>query len=172
MSTGLGHLIDLVERLHTLRFQVNDRDVCIEIRGDTVLVDLLRDGLGLKGTHIGCWTGDCGACTVAVDGLAVRSCTILAATMEGAEINTIESLGTPDRLHPVQEAFWDEYGFQCGFCLPGMLFSALDLIERAPDPSETEVRDALSGTLCRCTGYQPQVAAVQAAARRMSFANR
>ena len=132
-----------------------------------LLVDFVRERLGLKGTHIGCLTGDCGACTLVLDGRIVKSCTVLAATLDGSAIETVEGLARDGELHPVQRAFWEQHGFQCGFCLPGMLFAAIDLLSVRPDPSEAEIRRALSGNLCRCTGYQAQVTAVATAARAL-----
>jgi aerobic carbon-monoxide dehydrogenase small subunit len=135
-----------------------------EVEARTLLVHWLRDGLGLTGTHVGCDTSNCGACTVHMNGEAVKSCTILAAQADGAEIMTIEGLGTGDDLHPLQEAFWEHHGLQCGFCTPGMIMAAADLLERNPDPDESQVRHALEGNLCRCTGYHNIVKAVMAAA--------
>lgn len=137
----------------------------------TLLVEAVRDTFGYKGTHIGCLTGDCGACTVEVDGEIEKSCLVLAASADGADIRTIEGIASADgELHPVQQAFWDEYGFQCGYCLPGMLFSALDLLESNPTPSEAEVRHAISGNYCRCTGYNNIVKSIQTAAARIAAA--
>jgi carbon-monoxide dehydrogenase small subunit len=130
-----------------------------------LLVHFLRDELGLTGTHVGCDTSNCGACTVHLDGAAVKSCTVLAVQADGAKVTTIEGLGSPDDLHPVQEAFWEHHGLQCGYCTPGMIMAATDLLERNPDPSEQEVREALAGNLCRCTGYHNIVKAVLAAAK-------
>jgi carbon-monoxide dehydrogenase small subunit len=144
---------------------VNGEERQAETETGTLLAELLRDGLGLKATHVGCLTGDCGACTVLLDGLAVKACCVLAATADGAGVVTLEGLGTPEALHPLQEIFWERHAFQCGFCLPGMIFSSLELLGEEPDPSEDEVRRALSGSLCRCTGYQTQVEAVLEAAR-------
>jgi carbon-monoxide dehydrogenase small subunit len=133
-----------------------------------LLVEAIRDTFGLKGTHIGCLTGDCGACTVEIDGEIEKSCLSLAASHDGAEIRTIEGLADGDKLHPVQQAFWDEYGFQCGYCLPGMLFAAVDLLEQNPKPSEGEIREAINGNLCRCTGYNNIVTSIATAAERMA----
>jgi len=149
----------------SIHLVVNGKDCPEDVEPGLLLLDLLRDRLALKGTHAGCLTGDCGACTVLLDGRSAKSCTVLAATVDGASVITIEGLGTPDALHPVQQAFWDQHGFQCGFCLPGMVLAAVELLGEDPEPSEAEIRHALSGTLCRCTGYQNQVAAVLAAAR-------
>jgi carbon-monoxide dehydrogenase small subunit len=149
----------------SIHLVVNGKDCREDVEPGLLLLDLLRDRLGLKGTHAGCLTGDCGACTVFLDGRSAKSCTVLAATVDGADVTTIEGLGTPGALHPVQQAFWDQHGFQCGFCLPGMVLAAVELLGENPDPSEAEIRLALSGTLSPCTGYQNQVAAVLAAAR-------
>jgi carbon-monoxide dehydrogenase small subunit len=139
------------------------RDDQIEAR--TLLVHYLRDVLGLTGTHIGCDTTNCGACTVHLNGESVKSCTVLAAQAEGAEITTIEGIGSEGDLHPLQEAFWSEHGLQCGFCTPGMIMAAADLLARNPDPTEAEIREGLEGNLCRCTGYHNIVKAVQVAAK-------
>ena len=129
-----------------------------------LLVHFLRNTLGLTGTHVGCDTSNCGACTVHVDGDAVKSCTLLAAQADGSEVRTIEGMGSEDALHPVQQAFWEQHGLQCGYCTPGMIMASADLLERNPQPSEAEVREALAGNLCRCTGYHNIVKAVLAAA--------
>jgi aerobic carbon-monoxide dehydrogenase small subunit len=129
-----------------------------------LLVHYLRDVLGLTGTHVGCDTSNCGACTVHLNGEAVKSCTVLAVQADGAEITTIEGLASDGDLHPLQQAFWDEHGLQCGYCTPGMIMAAADLLERNPNPSEEEIRHGLEGNLCRCTGYHNIVKAVQAAA--------
>jgi aerobic carbon-monoxide dehydrogenase small subunit len=136
-----------------------------EVEPRLLLVHFLRDELGLTGTHVGCDTSNCGACTVHLDGAAVKSCTVLAVQADGAKVTTIEGLGSSDDLHPVQEAFWEHHGLQCGYCTPGMIMAAADLLGRNPDPSEQEVREALAGNLCRCTGYHNIVAAVLAAAK-------
>jgi carbon-monoxide dehydrogenase small subunit len=136
-----------------------------EVEPRLLLVHLLRDTLGLTGTHVGCDTSNCGACTVHLDGAAVKSCTVLAVQADGAEVTTIEGLGGEGDLHPMQEAFWEHHGLQCGYCTPGMIMAAADLVARNPDPSEEEVREALAGNLCRCTGYHNIVKAVLSAAR-------
>ncbi len=131
-----------------------------------LLVHLLRDELGLTGTHIGCDTSNCGACTCHVDGEAVKSCTVLAVQVDGRDVRTIEGMAAPDgELHPLQEGFWAEHGLQCGYCTPGMIMAAADLLERHPDPTEEQIRQGIEGNLCRCTGYHNIVKAVQAAAR-------
>jgi len=140
----------------------NAREDSVEPR--MLLVHYLRDLIGLTGTHIGCDTSSCGACTCLVDGEAVKSCTVLAVQTEGAEVTTIEGIGRDGDLHPLQQAFWDEHGLQCGFCTPGMIMTAVDLLSRNPNPSAEEVRKGIEGNLCRCTGYHNIVKAVQSAA--------
>jgi carbon-monoxide dehydrogenase small subunit len=131
-----------------------------------LLVHLLRDDIGLTGTHVGCDTTNCGACTVHLDGEAVKSCTVLAVQADGGDVTTVEGLSGPDGgLHPMQEAFWEHHGLQCGYCTPGMIMAGVDLLKRNADPSETDVRHALEGNLCRCTGYQNIVKAIQSAAQ-------
>ncbi|MGQ0662750.1 MAG: (2Fe-2S)-binding protein [Pseudomonadota bacterium] len=147
---------------------VNGKPVAVEVESRTLLVQLLRENLGLTGTHVGCDTSQCGACVVHVNGRSVKSCTMLAVQAEGAKVATIEGLATDGKLHPMQEAFRDNHGLQCGFCTPGMVMSALDLIARNPRPSESEVRDWLEGNLCRCTGYHNIVKAIQAGAAAMA----
>jgi carbon-monoxide dehydrogenase small subunit len=136
-----------------------------EVEPRLLLVHYLRDVLGLTGTHIGCETSLCGACTIMVDGQAVKSCTMLAVQADGAEITTIEGLMKDGELHPMQEGFWERHGLQCGYCTPGMIMAATQLIERNPDPSREEIRHGLEGNLCRCTGYQHIVEAVEYAAK-------
>jgi carbon-monoxide dehydrogenase small subunit len=131
------------------------------------LADFIRHDLGLTGTHLGCEHGVCGACTVLMDGRTVRSCLLLAVQAEGARITTVEGLASGERLHPIQEAFWANHGLQCGFCTPGMLMTTLELLKENPSPSEEEIRECLSGNICRCTGYTFIVQAVQDAAERM-----
>jgi aerobic carbon-monoxide dehydrogenase small subunit len=144
---------------------VNGAERSAEIEPRLLLVHFLRETLGLTGTHVGCDTSNCGACTVHLNGEAVKSCTLLAAQADGAEVTTIEGMGTEGALHPLQEAFWEHHGLQCGYCTPGMIMAAADLLERNSDPSEREVREALAGNLCRCTGYHNIVKAVRAAAK-------
>jgi len=132
-----------------------------------LLSDFLRHDLGLTGTHVGCEHGVCGACTVLFDGEPVRSCLMFAVQANGHEILTVEGLGTPENLHPLQEAFWEAHGLQCGFCTPGLLMTLVPFLEKNPSPTEEEVREAISGNLCRCTGYQHIVDAVQLAAEKM-----
>jgi carbon-monoxide dehydrogenase small subunit len=136
-----------------------------EVEPRLLLVHFLRDELGLTGTHVGCDTSNCGACTIHLDGQGVKSCTVLAVQADGARVTTIEGMGSEDALHPLQEAFWEHHGLQCGYCTPGMIMAAADLLERNSDPSEQEVREALAGNLCRCTGYHNIVKAVLAAAK-------
>jgi carbon-monoxide dehydrogenase small subunit len=144
---------------------VNGQRQQADVEPRLLLVHWLRDGLGLTGTHVGCDTSNCGACTVHLNGEAVKSCTVLAVQADGAEVTTIEGLGSTDRLHPLQEAFWEHHGLQCGYCTPGMIMAAADLLARNPDPTEEDVRHGLEGNLCRCTGYHNIVKAVMAAAK-------
>jgi aerobic carbon-monoxide dehydrogenase small subunit len=136
-----------------------------EVEPRQLLVHFLRDTLGLTGTHVGCDTSNCGACTVHLDGDAVKSCTVLTVQADGAEVTTIEGMGSEGDLHPLQEAFWEHHGLQCGYCTPGMIMAGADLIAKNPDPTEAEVREALAGNLCRCTGYHNIVKAVLSAAK-------
>ena len=151
----------------TVAMTVNGKQVAADIEARTLLVDFIREHLGLTGTHVGCDTSQCGACVVHLDGLSVKSCATLALEADGGEVVTIEALADGADLHPMQEAFRDNHGLQCGFCTPGMVMSALDLVGRSPDPSEAEVRDWLEGNLCRCTGYHNIVKSVQAGAAAM-----
>jgi carbon-monoxide dehydrogenase small subunit len=141
-----------------------------EVEARTLLVHFIREGLGLTGTHVGCDTSQCGACTIIMDGLSVKSCTVLAVQAEGSTITTIEGLAQNGQLHPIQEGFWEEHGLQCGFCTPGMIMSAYDLLQRNANPSEAEIRHAIDGNLCRCTGYQHIVKSIQYAANKMAGA--
>ncbi len=136
-----------------------------EVENRVLLVHFLRDVLGLTGTHVGCDTSQCGACTVLLEGMAVKSCSLFAVQCEGRSVTTIEGLAQDGKLHAMQQAFWDQHGLQCGFCTPGMIVSACDLLERNPDPTEAEIRAGLEGNLCRCTGYGNIVKAVQQAAK-------
>lgn len=151
----------------TVTLKVNGSSVTADVEGRTLLVRLIREHLGLTGTHVGCDTTQCGCCTVLLDGDAVKSCTVLAAQADGADIVTIEGLGTEDKLHPVQQAFHEHHGLQCGFCTPGMVMASVDLIAKNPNPTEADVRHGLEGNLCRCTGYHNIVEAVLAAADAM-----
>jgi carbon-monoxide dehydrogenase small subunit len=156
-----------MSRSRVLRTTVNGRPVEREVETRLLLSDLLRHELGLTGTHIGCEHGVCGACTVLLDGEPVRSCLMFAVQADGHEVTTVESLAAPgEALHPIQQAFWESHGLQCGFCTPGFLMTLVEFLEDNPDPSEHEIRTALSGNLCRCTGYQHIVDAVRLAARR------
>ena len=150
-----------------INLRVNDIDYEIAVEPRRLLVEALRYDLGLTGTRIGCSIGDCGACTVLIDGVPSFSCLVLAVEAEGHDIQTIEGVADGNKLHPVQEAFVEVGAIQCGFCTPGMVLSALALLNNNPDPTEDEIRRALSGNLCRCTGYQKIIEAVQDAARRM-----
>src|SRR5579875_1559964 len=149
---------------------VNGIEHRLQVEPRRLLVHALRDDLGLTGTHVGCDTSNCGACTVHLDGRAVKSCTVLAVQADGAQVTTIEGLGSEEHLHPVQEAFWNDHGLQCGYCTPGMIMAAAALLAENPDPSEAEVRHALEGNLCRCTGYHNIVRAVLDAAKSKSGA--
>ena len=148
--------------------KVNGAEVEGLVEPRTLLVHFLREQLNLTGTHVGCDTSNCGACTVHLDGRAVKSCTVLAVQADGAEVTTIEGMGSEDNLHPLQEAFWNDHGLQCGYCTPGMIMAAAGLLANNPNPSEGEVRKALEGNLCRCTGYHNIVKAVRSAAAEMS----
>jgi aerobic carbon-monoxide dehydrogenase small subunit len=151
-----------------LSLTVNGKSVTAEIDPRTLLVDYLRNDLGLTGTHVGCDTGQCGACTIHLDGDAIKACTILAAQANGAKVVTIEGLAAPDgTMHPMQAAFKECHGLQCGFCTPGMVMSAIDLVNRHPKASEQTIREELEGNLCRCTGYHNVVKAVQQGAAAM-----
>ena len=150
-----------------LSLTVNGKPASAEVDPRTLLVEFIRNNLGLTGTHVGCDTGQCGACTVLVDGNAVKACTILAAQANGSKVTTIEGLATNGELHPMQAAFKDCHGLQCGFCTPGMVMSAIDLVKRHPDADEATIRAELEGNLCRCTGYQNIVKAVRQGAAAM-----
>ena len=147
-----------------IALEVNGRPVELDVDPRRLLVEVLREELLLTGTHVGCLSGDCGACTVQRDGEVIKSCMVLAVAADGASLTTIEGFSRGDDLDPIQKAFWDGHGFQCGFCLPGMLFAARDLLDRNSEPSEAEIRTAINGNLCRCTGYEPIVRSIQAAA--------
>ena len=149
----------------SVRFSVNGVDHELAVEPRLLLVYALRDHLGLTGTHVGCDTSNCGACTVHLDGRAVKSCTVLAVQADGAEVTTIEGLARDGNLHPLQEAFWNDHALQCGYCTPGMIMAAAALLQENPNPSEEEVRNTLEGNLCRCTGYHNIVRAVLDAAK-------
>jgi carbon-monoxide dehydrogenase small subunit len=148
-----------------IRVQVNGQLEEADVPPRLLLVHWLRDELGLTGTHIGCETSLCGACTIHLDGRAVKSCTLFAVQADGRSLKTIEAMGEADALHPLQTGFWEEHGLQCGYCTPGMIMSAAQLLEENPDPSEAEIRHAIEGNICRCTGYQQIVNAIQHAAK-------
>ena len=148
-------------------FTLNGEAVSAQVDSRTLLVEMIRENLGRTGTHVGCDTSQCGACVIHVDGRSVKSCTMLAVQAEGADIVTIEGVARNGQLHPMQEAFREHHGLQCGFCTPGMIMSALDLVQQNPEPSESEIRQWLEGNLCRCTGYHNIVRAVQAGAQSM-----
>ena len=151
----------------TVSMTVNGKSVSGEVEARTLLVEFLREHLRLTGTHVGCDTSQCGACVVHVNGDSAKSCTMLALQAEGANVKTIEGVANGDDLHPMQEAFRENHGLQCGFCTPGMVMSALDLVKQNPDPSEREVREWLEGNLCRCTGYHNIVKSILAGAEAM-----
>jgi carbon-monoxide dehydrogenase small subunit len=165
--------IESTEAVHTypLSVSVNGEDRSAEVEGRLLLVHFLRETLGLTGTHVGCDTTNCGACTVLLDGVPVKSCTVLAVQAAGREVTTVEGLAGAAGLHPIQEGFHEEHGLQCGFCTPGMMLTAKALLEENPDPSEQDIRWALSGNICRCTGYQNIVKAVQHAAAKLKEAS-
>ena len=152
----------------SVTIDVNGTSQTREVEPRLLLVHFLRDVLGLTGTHVGCDTTQCGACTVLLDGNAVKSCSLFAVQAEGRAITTIEGLARDGKLHPMQEAFWEEHGLQCGFCTPGMILSACQLLERNPSPTDAEIRAGLEGNLCRCTGYANIVKAVRHAASRIA----
>lgn len=147
---------------------INGEAVSANVEPRTLLVHFLRESVGLTGTHIGCDTTSCGACTVHLDGLAVKSCTVLALQADGSEVLTIEGIGTEANLHPVQEGFWEMHGLQCGYCTPGMIMAAAALLEQNPNPTDDEIRHGLEGNICRCTGYQNIVKSVRWAADKMN----
>src|SRR3954469_21524624 len=151
----------------TVTLRVNRKTHTIDVPATTLLVEALRDTLRLTGTHVGCDTSQCGACTVHVDGRAVKSCTMLAAQADGTFVTTIEGLSDGVNLHPLQQGFWEKHGLQCGFCTPGMIMTAADLLRRNSDPTDDEIRHAIEGNYCRCTGYQNIVIAIRAAAESM-----
>ena len=158
---------------------MNERRIRVRVNGELyertvdvrrLLADFLRDELGLTGTHLGCEHGVCGACTIVVNGAAVRSCLLFAVQVDAAEILTVEGLADGERLHPLRQAFWESHGLQCGFCTPGFLMSVSELLERSPDPSDEDILDTLGGHICRCTGYQAIVEAVKLAAKKVAAA--
>ncbi|MBI3971878.1 MAG: (2Fe-2S)-binding protein [Chloroflexi bacterium] len=150
----------------TVSIRVNGKATSQEVEPRLLLVHYLRDKLNLTGTHIGCDTGQCGACTVLLDGRSVKSCMLLAVQADSADVTTVEGLAADGRYHPVQEGFWEKHGLQCGFCTPGLLITAAQLINDEPDPSETQIREAIEGNICRCTGYQNIVEAIKYAVQK------
>jgi carbon-monoxide dehydrogenase small subunit len=149
-----------------IRVTVNGRVQEAEVEPRLLLVHFLRENLGITGTHIGCDTSQCGACTITLNGSSAKSCTVFAVQADGAEVMTIEGLAPEGGLHPLQEGFWEEHGLQCGYCTPGMIMSGVNLLKNNPDPSEQEIREGISGNFCRCTGYQHIVNAIQYAAKK------
>ena len=146
---------------------LNGKAVSADVPDNTMLVSFIRETMALTGTHVGCDTSHCGACVVHVNGESVKSCTMLAVAAEGADVTTIEGIGSAESLHPMQQAFHENHGLQCGFCTPGMVMSAIELVEKNPNPSEQDVREGLEGNICRCTGYHNIVKSVQAGAQKM-----
>ena len=153
--------------MYSIETTVNGKEINHVVDDNMLLVTFLRETMGLTGTHIGCDTSQCGACVVHVDGVSVKACTILAAQAAGSDITTIEGIGTSDSLHPMQEAFQENHGLQCGFCTPGMVMSAIELVSKNKNASEKEIRDGLEGNICRCTGYHNIVKSVKAGAEKM-----
>jgi aerobic-type carbon monoxide dehydrogenase small subunit (CoxS/CutS family) len=152
----------------TISFTLNNKQVTTSVDAKEILVDTLREKFALTGTKKACGTGDCGACTVLINGEAVRSCILLTATVDGKSVLTIEGLGDAEKVHPIQQAFVDEGAVQCGYCIPGMILTAKALLDKNPDPTVAEIKEALSGNLCRCTGYTKIIKAVQTAAKRLA----
>jgi carbon-monoxide dehydrogenase small subunit len=152
---------------HEITVTINGEQHTRTVEARTLLVHFIREQLGLTGTHIGCDTTNCGACTISVDGEAIKSCTVFAVQADGATIETVEGLAAGGKLHPLQEGFWEKHGLQCGFCTPGMMMSARALLTRNPSPSESDIRHGISGNLCRCTGYNKIVEAIQYAAEKL-----
>ncbi len=151
-----------------VNFNLNGKPVSADVPDNTLLVSFIRETMGLTGTHIGCDTSQCGACIVHIDGVSIKSCTMLAVMAEGANITTIEGISDGDSIHPMQQAFHENHGLQCGFCTPGMVMSAIELVGQNPNPSDSEVREGLEGNICRCTGYHNIVKSVQSAAAVMA----
>ena len=152
---------------YTVSMTVNGKPVSGQVEGRTLLVQFIRETLRLTGTHVGCDTSQCGACVVHIDGVSVKSCTLLAVQADGAEVTTIEGLAKGDELHPMQAAFREHHGLQCGFCTPGMVMAAIDLVNNNPNPTEKDIREGLEGNLCRCTGYHNIVKSIEAGAKAM-----
>ena len=153
---------------HKVTVTINGETQTREVEARTLLVHFIRENLGLTGTHIGCDTTSCGACTVSLDGHVVKSCTVFAVQADGATLETIEGIGTTGALHPLQEGFWEKHGLQCGFCTPGMIMNARSLLQKHPNPTDDEIRHGISGNLCRCTGYNKIVEAIQYAAAKIN----
>jgi len=153
--------------LANINLTINGEAVSADVADNTLLVEFIRENLKLTGTHIGCDTSQCGACVVHLDGSSVKSCTMLAVQADGSEVTTIEGIGSSDNLHPMQQAFHENHGLQCGYCTPGMIMSAIDFVSKNKNASESEIREALEGNICRCTGYHNIVKSVQAAAEKM-----
>lgn len=153
---------------HRVTITVNGQSYTREIESRLLLVHFIRETLNLTGTHIGCDTTSCGACTVHVDGVAVKSCTVFTVSVDGKQVETIEGVANGATLHPLQEGFWEKHGLQCGYCTPGMIMSAKHLLSKNPNPTEDEIRHGISGNLCRCTGYNKIVEAIQYAAEKMN----
>jgi aerobic carbon-monoxide dehydrogenase small subunit len=153
---------------HKVTVTINGETQTREVEARTLLVHFIRENLGLTGTHIGCDTTSCGACTISLDGHVVKSCTVFAVQADGGTIETIEGIGVTGALHPLQEGFWEKHGLQCGFCTPGMIMNARSLLQKNPNPSEDEIRHGISGNLCRCTGYNKIVEAIQYAAAKIN----
>ena len=153
---------------HPVRVTINGQERTAEVEPRLLLVHFIRDVLGLTGTHIGCDTSNCGACTILLDGRPVKSCAIFAVQADGSQILSVEGMAKDGQLHPVQEGFWEEHGLQCGFCTPGMMITGYALLEENPNPAEEDIRQAISGNLCRCTGYVNIVKAIQYAARKLA----
>lgn len=153
---------------HTITLTVNGRQVTGQVEARTLLVHFIREALSLTGTHIGCDTTSCGACTISMNGRAVKSCTLFAVQANGSTLETVEGLAQNGTLHPLQEGFWEKHGLQCGYCTPGMMMSARHLLSKNPNPTEAEIREGIAGNLCRCTGYNKIVEAIQYAADKMA----
>jgi carbon-monoxide dehydrogenase small subunit len=169
-SSGINFQIEEAVMAYPVSITVNGTAYEREVEPRLLLAHFLRETLGLTGTNVGCDTSQCGSCTVLMDGLAVKSCTVLAVQADGSSITTIEGLASDGKLHPVQEAFWEKHGLQCGFCTPGMIITVVDLLNNNPHPTDEEIRHGLEGNLCRCTGYQNIVEAVKHAAKAMPAA--
>jgi aerobic carbon-monoxide dehydrogenase small subunit len=159
-----------VTTIHKIQVKVNGKDYERTVESRLLLSDFIRHELCLSGTHVGCEHGLCGACTILFDGLPMRSCLMFAVQADGHEVHTVESLGTPEKMHPLQEAFSEKHALQCGFCTPGFLMSLVPFLDQHPNPTEEEIRDAIDGNLCRCTGYKNMIEAVQLAAQKIAAA--